>query len=83
MGRAGRLLGNGERQFSMVSVLYNAQDLSVKGMSEEIKLFCRTKDLCLKQVLRNCFVGEYSVDLSPGSSNSCCSVCDLLLSNSV
>ena len=76
-------MGNGERQFSMVSVLYNAQDLSVKGMSEEIKLFCRTKDLCLKQVLRNCFVGEYSVDLSPGSSNSCCSVCDLLLSNSV
>ena len=83
MGRAGRLLANGERQFSMVTVLYNAQDLSVKGMSEEIKLFCRTKDHCLKEVLRACFVGKYSVDLSPGSTNSCCSVCDHLMANSV
>ena len=83
MGRAGRLLPNGERQFSMVTLLYNAQDLSVKGMSEDIKMFCRTRDHCLKKVLRSCFVGGYSVDLSPGSSNSCCSVCDKLLANSV
>ena len=83
MGRAGRLLENGERQFSMVSLLFNAQDLSVKGMSEEIKLLCRTKDICLKQVLRSCFVGKYSTNLTPGSSDSCCSVCDLLMSNSV
>ena len=82
MGRAGRLLPNGERQFSMVTLLYNAQDLAVKGMSEEMKLFCRTSDICLKKVLRSCFVGEYSVDLALSSSNSCCSVCDLMMSNS-
>ena len=83
MGRAGRLLANGERQFSMVTVLYNAQDLAVKGMSEEMKLFCRTKDQCLKEVLRACFVGRYSVDLSPGSTTSCCAGCDNLMANSV
>ena len=83
MGRAGRLLNNGERQRSMISLLFNSQDLAVKGMSEEIRALCRSKDRCLKDLLRTSFVGDYSVNLIPGSTNFCCSTCDLLMDNAV
>ena len=47
----------------MISLLFNSQDLAVKGMSEEIKALCRSKDRCLKELLRKTFVGDYSVNL--------------------
>ena len=66
----------------MISLLFNSQDLAVKGMSEEIKALCCSKDRCLKELLRKTFVGDYSVNLSPGSSSFCCSACDRLKANS-
>ena len=77
MGRAGRLLPNGERLRSMVSILYNSQDLAVKGMSEEIKVFCRSQDHCLRERLKEFFIGDYSEGSSSTvADNFCCTVCD-------
>ena len=79
MGRAGRLMPNGERETSMLTLLYNAQDLAVAGMSSGMKELCRSKSRCLKEILRSTFVGTYSVELTAGSSQSCCTVCDKLM----
>ena len=74
-GRAGRLLKNGLREKSMITVLFNSQDLSVKGMSQGMKELCMNTETCLKEVLRSAFVGEY-VTSSATSSHWCCSNCD-------
>ena len=79
MGRSGQLLPNGERQTSLVTLLYNAKDLRAKGISERMKKLCESKTQCLKGMLRSTFVGNYSVDLTVGSSLACCSVCDALV----
>ena len=79
MGRSGHFLPNGERQTSLVTVLYNEKDLHAKGISEGMKKVCESKMQCLKEILQSRFVGEYSVDLIAGSSLACCcSVCDTL-----
>lgn len=70
---------NGERETSMLTLLYNSQDLAVTGMSAGMKELCRSDSHCLKEILRSTFVGQYSVELIAGSSQSCCSVCDKLL----
>ena len=79
MSRSGPLLPSGERQTSLVTMLYNAKDLDAKGISEGMKKLCESKTRCLKEILRSMFVGDYSVDLIAGSSLACCSVCDTLV----
>ena len=79
MGRSGQLLPNAERQTSLVTILYNAKDLTAKGISEGMKRLCESKTQCLKKMLRSTFVGNYSLDLTVGSSLACCSVCDALV----
>ena len=74
-GRAGRLLENGLRETSMITVLFNSQDLSVKGMSQGMKDLCTNTETCLKEGLRSSFVGEY-VTSSTAPSHWCCSNCD-------
>ena len=74
-GRAGRLLPNGQRETSMVAVLFNAQDLCVKDMSSGMKELCSNTEECLKQRMRAVFVGEYATSL-PTASSWCCSNCD-------
>ena len=76
MGRAGRLLPNGERLRSMVSILFNSQDLAVKGMSEEMKTFCRSTNRCLRGLLKEFFIGDYSDSSLTNRVDFCCSSCD-------
>ena len=78
MGRSGQLLPNGGRQTSLVTILYNEKDIQAKGISEKMKLLCKSKKRCLREMLRSMFVGNYSVDLNLASSLDCCSVCDIL-----
>ena len=76
MGRAGRLTSSGQRAFSQLYLLYNAQDLggNVKGLSPVIEQLCRGEG-CKKQLLRSSFEGVYGTDLVAGARN-CCSACD-------
>ena len=64
LGRAGRLIANGDRETSMVTLLYNSQDLAVAGMSSGMKKLCCSKNNCLKEILRSTYVGKYSVELN-------------------
>ena len=76
MGRAGRLLRSGMRRKALTYILFNAQDLggNVVGMTDEIREICRSTDTCVKKVLRQVFVGNYSWALVPGAVE-CCSSC--------
>ena len=74
-GRAGRLLKTGLRETSMIVVLFNSQDLAVKGMSEGVRDLCTNTETCLREQLRSAFVGEYAATTSP-ASHWCCSNCD-------
>ena len=78
-GRAGRLKENGLRETSMIVCLYNSQDLSEKSISPGVKELCNNKDTCLKQILRQVFVGDYAASANT-SSAWCCSNCDRTLS---
>ena len=76
MGRAGRLTSTGQRGFSLLYLLYNAQDLgaNVAGLSRVVDQLCRGEG-CKKLLLRSSFVGEYAAELTPGEN--CCSACDM------
>ena len=75
MGRAGRLTSTGQRGFSLLYLLYNAQDLgaNVTGLSRGVEQLCRG-DGCKKLLLRSSFVGDYAAELTP--DEKCCSACD-------
>ena len=76
IGRAGRLTSTGQRAFSLLYLLYNAQDLgaNVTGLSRGIDELCRGKG-CKKLLLRSSFEGKYAAELVPGAANCCCG-CD-------
>ena len=74
-GRAGRLLENGLRETSMIMVLYNSQDLAVRGMSEGVRDLCTNTETCLREQLRSAFVGEYAATTT-SASHWCCNNCD-------
>ena len=74
-GRAGRLLKNGKRETSMIVVLFNSQDLAVKGMSEGVRGLCTNTETCLREQLRSAFVGDYTATTTP-ASHWCCNNCD-------
>ena len=76
-GRGGRLLPTGEREATVTYLLFNDQDLgaNVAGMDDKVRHLCRSKDVCLQQIVREAFVGAYS--WAPHTNSfDCCSVCD-------
>ena len=75
-GRAGRLLPTGQRETSMIMVLYNAQDLGVKGMSPAVRDLCNNTTSCLREQLRSDFVGEYASCNTSSGLSWCCNNCD-------
>lgn len=78
MGRAGRMTSTGQRAFSLLYLLFNAQDLgaNVVGLSKCVAELCRGEG-CKKQLLRSSFEGAYAAELVPGAAN-CCSACDMM-----
>ena len=73
LGRAGRKKSTGQRGFSLLYLLYNAQDLGVvKGPSPGIERLCRGEG-CKKQHLRSLFEGVYTKDLVAGDV-ACCAI---------
>ena len=75
-GRAGRLKENGLRETSMIVCLFNSQDLSEKNISPGVKELCTNNNTCLKQQLRQVFVGDYPDSTSSAAASWCCSNCD-------
>ena len=82
LGRAGRKKSTGQRGFSLLYLLYNAQDLgAVKGPSPGIERLCRGEG-CKKQHLRSLFEGVYTKDLVAGDV-ACCHTCDKVVEGSI
>ena len=83
LGRAGRKKRTGQRAFSLLYLLFNAQDLgaNVKGLSSGIEKLCRGEG-CKKQHLRSLFEGDYTKDLVAGAAN-CCNACDKMVEESL
>ena len=77
MGRSGRRssVHPGLRPMSITYLLYNASDLAVKGISEDVKQICASSDMCSRQLLRKLFVGEYTDTIQEGGVH-CCRSCD-------
>jgi len=75
MGRAGRRSSSspGVRKNCVFYLLYNSQDIgpNKKGLSEEVRNFCLSKD-CHIELLRQTFVGGY---VSEVDHNQCCGNC--------
>ena len=63
------------RPKSLAYILYNANDLAVAGMSEQVKELCRNSQICSKKYLRSQFVGDYSSELQDNTPG-CCRICD-------
>ena len=81
IGRSGRKLQSGRRRRSLTYVLFNSQDLggNVTDMTEEVRKLCLTQGVCRKKIMREIFLGDYSVPLTEGQVN-CCDVCDRMAS---
>ena len=74
MGRAGRLTESGQRAFSLLYILFNAQDCT--GLPPSMVQLLKG-DTCVKKCLRKTFEGNYATELVSGSS-LCCNRCDRL-----
>ena len=68
--RAGR-----DGESSKAILYYNNRDIAKKkpGIQEEIKMFCRSKGVCLRKLLLQYLDVEQPVPVTP--SYTCCSVC--------
>ena len=66
IGRAGRC-----GQAATATLWYNASDLSREGFSEEMKLYCKSKEQCLREILLSVFGFAKEATYT----NICCSIC--------